>query len=120
MDIKNLTRAQTTIDIIWAHFWCDPARFSSMVILRCGGRHGGSGEADEKPFRSTNTAKIPITCRARVASQPAGSIAFTEVMLVRAPQIYFSGNCQTETLTIDAAKIGLIQTRLHPRAVTMR
>jgi hypothetical protein len=59
MDIKNLPRARTTIDIVWAHFWCDPARFSSMVI------------------RSTNT-EIPITCRARVASQPAGSIAFTD------------------------------------------
>jgi hypothetical protein len=68
MDIKNLPRARTTIDIVWAHFWCDPARFSSIDILRRGGGHGGSGEADEKPFRSTNT-EIPITCRARIASQ---------------------------------------------------
>jgi hypothetical protein len=47
-----------------------------MAILRHGGGHRGSGEADEKPCRSTNT-EIPITCHARVASQPAGSIAFT-------------------------------------------
>jgi hypothetical protein len=76
MDTKNLPRARMTIDIVWAHFWCDPARFSSVVVLRRGGGHGGSGEAEEKPFRSTNT-EIPITCCARVASQPAGSIAFT-------------------------------------------
>jgi hypothetical protein len=79
MDTKNLPRARTTIDIVWAHFWCDPARFSSVVVLRRGGGHDGSSEAEEKPFRSTNT-EIPITCRARVASQPAGSIAFTDIM----------------------------------------
>jgi hypothetical protein len=48
MDTKNLPRARTTIDIVWAHFWCDPARFSSVVVLRRGGGHGGSGEAEEK------------------------------------------------------------------------
>jgi len=53
MGIKNLPRARTTIDIVWAHLWCDPARFSSVVVLRRG-RHDGSGEAEEKPFRSTN------------------------------------------------------------------
>ena len=59
------------IDIVWAHFGCDPARFFSVVVLQCGGGHDGSGEAEEKPFRSTNP-EIPITCHARVASQPAG------------------------------------------------
>jgi hypothetical protein len=83
MDIKNLPRARTTIDIVWAHFWCDPARFSSMVILRRVGGHGGSG----REVRSTNT-EIPITCRARVASQPAGSIAFTNYKQFLLPCAY--------------------------------
>ena len=73
MDIKTLPRARTIIDIVWAHLGCDPARFSSVVVLQRAGGRDVSGEADseEKPFRSTNT-EIPITCHARVASQPAG------------------------------------------------
>ena len=73
MDIKNLHRARTIIEIVWANFGCDPARFSSVVVLQGAGRHDGSGEVDSegKPFRSTNT-EIPITCHAHVASQSAG------------------------------------------------
>jgi hypothetical protein len=62
MDLKNLARAQTTIDIVWAHFWCDPARFSSVVILWHGGRHSGSGKAEEKPFQSTNRFSSHVWC----------------------------------------------------------
>ena len=50
MDIQNSSRARTMIDIIWAHFWCDPACFSSVVVLWHGGGHDGSGEVEEKPF----------------------------------------------------------------------
>ena len=50
MDIQNSSRAWMMIDIIWAHFWCDPAHFSSVVVLWCGGGHDGSGEVEEKPL----------------------------------------------------------------------
>ena len=57
MDIKNLPRARTTIDIVWAYFWCDPARFSLVVVLRQGG-HDGSGKAEEKLF-DQQTQRFP-------------------------------------------------------------
>jgi hypothetical protein len=62
MDIKNLPRARTTIDIVWAYFWCDLARFSLEVVLRRGGGHNGSGEAEEKPFRSTHRDSHHMSC----------------------------------------------------------
>jgi hypothetical protein len=36
MDKKNLPMAQTTIDVVWDHFGCDPVHFSgrSMALWR--------------------------------------------------------------------------------------
>jgi hypothetical protein len=42
---KNLFRAQTTIDVVWAHF---PVACCVHIVIWCGGRHkdggGGSNE----------------------------------------------------------------------------
>jgi hypothetical protein len=71
MDIKNLPRAQTTIDVVWDQFgWSGSFLFSGRSTAWWRARQSGLW-VDElstwKKFRSTN--KVPITCRARVASR---------------------------------------------------
>lgn len=41
--IQNLTRTKATIDVVWPHFWWDPARRHSVVGLQHDGGRGSRG-----------------------------------------------------------------------------